>query len=155
MNIIVAPHPDDEIIGCYEVLIKEPCTIIYTGTYDNSRIALAKRLNQFVDIVEQLFVPPSSIPLDLFNPDNTFYFPHPTYELHPAHRFIGTFGEQMVRAGNNVVFYVTNMTAPFIREVKDPDGKLRLMDNMYPDQKNMWAYDHKYFLFEGYCKWIF
>ena len=27
--------------------------------------------------------------------------------------------------------------------------------NVYPDQKSLWEFDHKYFLFEGHCKWVF
>jgi hypothetical protein len=47
------------------------------------------------------------------------------------------------------------MNAPYIHEVNLPDDKKYLLDQVYPDQKDLWKYDYKYFLFEGYCKWVF
>ncbi len=64
-------------------------------------------------------------------------------------------GEQLARNGFDVTFYNTLMNAPYIHECKNSDGKLALLNTVYPDQKSLWEYDHKYFLFEGYTKWIF
>jgi hypothetical protein len=63
-------------------------------------------------------------------------------------------GEDYLRKGMNVVFYSVNMQAPYISEVKDFKNKKKLLDVVYFSQKSLWKNNHKYFLFEGRCKWI-
>ena len=61
-TIIWAPHPDDEIIGCYEVLIRDCPAIIYSGDIENARREEALKLREHVTIGPQLFlmtVPPN------------------------------------------------------------------------------------------------
>lgn len=152
-TIIIAPHMDDEIIGCYSVLKTKNPIIVYTEEATKERQEEALTLREHVQVKAQMFF--KSIPNQLLNFDNTFYFPHPTYEYHPAHRIQGSIGEQLARKGHNVIFYVTNMTAPFIKEEYDPAGKEELLNKIYPSQKSLWEYEKKYILFSGYSQWIF
>jgi len=110
-------------------------------------------LKEHVKIKAQLFL--MTVPPSLMLETTKFYFPDPSYELHPNHRLTGFMGEQLARNGYDVTFYNTNMNAPYIHECKNSDGKLALLNTVYPDQKSLWEYDHKYFLFEGYSKWVF
>lgn len=154
-TIIISPHPDDECIGCYEILtsdIVKPL-IIYTSEISNERKAEALELRNHVDIKGQMFL--SSIPPKFLHPSNTFYFPHPIYETHPDHRLQGMAGEQLARAGYDVIFYITEMNAPFKFECKESDKKRELLNKVYKTQSDMWKYEHKYFLFGGYDKWLF
>jgi len=153
--IIAAPHPDDEIIGAYEYLTKPGVTpiIIYSGDLNAKRKESALKLKEHVDCKIQLFQ--MTIPQPFLNQNNKYLFPDPIYELHPSHRAWGFMGEQLARAGFDVVFYSTNMNAPYIHEVEKPDEKRTLLEKVYPDQGDLWKYDHKYFLFEGYTKWMF
>ncbi len=152
--IIIAPHTDDEIIGCYEVLNKLNPIIIYTDpNIPQSRKEEALKLKESVKIKGQFFL--QSIPPHFFTQDFKFYFPDPIYENHPLHRSMGVVGEQMGRSGLDVCFYSVNMLAPYIHEVLNPDKKEDLLNKIYPSQKRLWEYDKKYVLFEGYCKWIF
>lgn len=155
MHIIVAPHPDDEIIGCLEIIQKkEPTIIIYGAETIASRRDEAKEVKElFGNIVGQLFL--QNLPPNVINKSNMFYFPDPIYETHPLHRFYGMYGESLARAGHDVTFYTTNMVAPYIHEVKFPDDKENFLNMCYPGQKSLWEYEKKYILFEGYCKWIF
>jgi len=155
--IIVAPHPDDEIIGCYKYLtstdIYAKKGIIYSGDLSNERKETSLKLKNHVHVDMQLFQ--NHVPQTFIDPKNHFLFPDPYFEVHPHHRSWGFQGETLARNGYNVIFYSVNMNAPYIYEVPKPDEKKKLLDKVYPDQKEMWRYDHKYFLFEGYNKWIF
>lgn len=152
--IIVAPHPDDEIIGCYEMLkLEKSPIIIYGGETASDRREEVKNVKKFFDIKVQMFQ--NSIPTNLMQAENTFYFPDPTYEIHPLHRAYGFQGESLARGGFNVIFYTTLMNVPYIHEVEDPGDKKMYLESCYPSQADLWKYDHKYFLFEGYCKWMF
>lgn len=154
-TVIIAPHCDDEIIGAYEVLIKkENLIIIYSGDIEPDRREKVLKLKEKINNIKiQLFQ--NSIPQPFLSKVNEFFAPDPIYEIHPKHREWGAIGENMARQGFNVTFYNTNMNAPYIHEVNKPEDKRYLLEEVYPDQKSLWEYDHKYFLFEGYCKWIF
>ncbi len=151
-NIIIAPHVDDEVIGCYSILKKEKCQIIYTNTPNEIRLNEANNLKNYLN-VNQLFC--DNIPSIHLSKSKTYYIPHPIYEIHPEHRKWGAIGENMARDGYNVIFYSTNMNAPFIREEQYANDKKILLDKVYKSQSDLWKYDHKYFLFCGFCKWIF
>lgn len=152
-NVIIAPHPDDEIIGCYEVLMKEKVVIIYDTTIPQVRREEALKLKDYVDIEVQLFL--QTIPNTFINPFTTIYVPDPFFEIHPSHRRWGVIGESIARSGFDVVFYTTAMNTPYIYETKDYEKKEELLNNVYPSQKDLWAYEKKYVIFEGRNKWIF
>lgn len=145
--IIVAPHADDEIIGCFELLS--------TGRVEAVLYPNEKAVQEAVAMSEEFGV---NIGLfencDLEVQDSILLFPDPYFETHPAHRNIGAMGEELLRRGQAVIFYTTNMLPPYIHEVNTPRTKKLVLDNLYPNKKDLWAYEHKYFLFEGYTQWI-
>lgn len=154
--IIVAPHPDDELIGCYDVLKNQEWSIavLYSGDTEPARREEALKVKEhFPSLKAQMFH--NTIPSPFLNLRNRFYFPDPIYEVHPDHRRWGQIGESMARQGFDVIFYVINMMAPYIYRQPARDDKKKCLDDLYPSQKDLWKYDNKYFLFEGYCKWIF
>lgn len=153
--VIIAPHADDEIIGCFEILRSNKCAIVYTERMSPERQKEIMTLKNYLDNpIMQFFL--SQVPQSLMNPDNTYYFPDPIYEFHPAHRKQGHLGEQMLRDGFNVIFYSIQMNAPYIHELKEGTmvEKMSLLDNVYPSQMSLWNNDAKYYLFEGRNKWI-
>jgi len=152
--IIVAPHPDDEIIGNYEIISnpKIKPIIIYTEPISNIRGEETSKLkNYFQNIKVQLFV--KSIPQHFLNKNNLFLFPDPIYEIHPAHRMQGNIGEQLLRNGLNVSFYSVNMLAPYCHEVQECTEKEKALNEIYPSQKSLWEYEKKFILFEGRTTW--
>lgn len=157
-HIIISPHPDDEIIGCYEIINnpENSVIIIYSAEVDSVRRKEALKLREYKNNIKgQMFQ--NSIPPTMISKDEniTFYFPDPQNELHPIHRAFGTVGEGMARAGYDVVLYSTLMNVPYIHEVKNSVEKLNLLNKVYTSQSSLWQFDHKYFLFEGRCKWLF
>jgi len=152
-TVIIAPHPDDEIIGCYKYLTQTNPIIIYDGDTDAKRREETQKLRDHAQIKIQMFQ--KSIPPNFLNKDTVLYFPDPTYEIHPLHRKWGFIGEEIARQGFNVIFYNTNMNAPYIHEVNNSKAKEALLNTIYQSQKSLWQYDHKFFLFEGYNQWLF
>jgi len=152
-KVIIAPHPDDEIIGCYKYLMKDNPIIIYDGDTPQERRQEAKKLMEHTDVQIQLYQ--KAIPPNFINNETIFFFPDPIYERHPLHRSWGNIGEELARRGMNVVFYNTNMNAPYIHEVQNVAAKEALLNTIYPSQGDLWKYEKKYVLFEGYCQWLF
>ena len=150
--VIIAPHPDDEIIGTWEIIQKEKPIIIYSGNTPQDRRKEASKLKEHVDIKAQLFQ--MSIPSSFINPNVTIYCPDPISEINPEHRMWGMMGESLSRQGIDVIFYSTNMNVPYIHEVKEPEKKEELLNKLYPSQSSLWKYEKKYILYEGRCKWI-
>ena len=72
--IIVSPHPDDEVIGCYEILenSNSKISIVYSDTVEPKRREEALSLKiMYENVKVQLFM--QSIPSSLFNKETTFY----------------------------------------------------------------------------------
>lgn len=153
INVIIAPHCDDELIGCFEIMENYPTTIIYTEPCIDTRKYETERLHKHFSYLSLMYG--SEIPNMFLTKNNVqLFFPDPIYEIHPIHRKWGSVGENYLRSGYDVCFYNTTMTAPYIREVKSPTKKRNTLNLVYPSQADLWKYDHKYFLFEGYTKWI-
>ena len=154
-TIIVAPHADDEVIGNYSILSdsKIKPIIIYTEDMNNKRKEETLNLKRVCDIKAQIYL--RQVPGVLLKKENTFYFPDPINETHPAHRAQGHNGELLARDGYDVIFYSTEMNVPWKHEVKDVLGKETMMDTVYPSQSVLWLYEKKFILFEAYYKWIF
>jgi hypothetical protein len=157
-TFIISPHCDDEVIGCFEFLTSSSstkCNVIYDLSLESNqtRVEESKEL-QKLKYVENIFFL-DQIPSSLLTDKDLLLFPDPYFETHPLHRKWGALGEEMARKSFNVIFYSTNMQAPYIHEVQNAKQKKLLLDQVYPSQRGLWEHDHKYWLFEGYCKWIF
>jgi len=147
--IIIAPHADDEIIGCWTLFDSGLVdTVIFGEDVLTTEVEASKNFFGYNALWIQ------SYQFD-YSTDKIYLFPDPVYELHPYHRALGHRGEELLRAGKEVVFYTTNMLTPYIFEVPRAENKHYALNTLYPQKSKLWKYEHKYFLFEGYNKWIF
>lgn len=157
-NVIIAPHPDDEIIGNYEILEdRKNITVMYSNVLDMKRKEEAERLKLYFPNINLHFSHHGTyenIHISDPNKEKTYYFPDPIYEIHPDHRRLGAIGEILLRKGYNVIFYSVNMNAPYIHEVKSASIKEKLLNEIYPSQKSLWEFEKKFILFEGRVKWL-
>lgn len=162
MNLIVAPHIDDEVIGCWNILKrkeKKNTHIIYVESMEKERKKEAENASKMLKFSYEL--------TSLWQLRNTIldwkekglkdyivFVPDPLYEIHPAHRLIGNLTLRICQEENfRIITYSTAMNAPYIKEIDDPDKKRWTLNLLYASQKQLWKYDYKYWLFEGLCEW--
>lgn len=162
-TLIIAPHPDDEIIGCLKVLAQHAASgagslalCVYYADYKAGDLGPERAAKEFkFKIVREIYDTGSAI--YACGPPDRIFAPDPYFETHPQHRYWGKFAEDILRSGRaaEVIFYSTNMRAPYIFEVLDSKAKRLALDTCYPEKSDLWRYDHRYFLFEGYCQWAY
>jgi len=146
--IIVAPHADDELIGCFEVLESG----IVTGVVVPNEMAAREIIPCSVAYGFRILNMKSL--MGTWTNDPVFLFPDPFNELHPKHKYLGAKGLEFFREGRNVLFYTTSMNTTYLRETIYAEKKRDLLNRFYPEKSTLWEYDHKYFLFEGQVRYI-
>lgn len=155
--IIIAPHPDDEIIGCHGLLrqairLGEKIGIFYADIdFQSSEIA------RWIGLAFSVSILQGSLASHIIDTHGQVCLvaPDPYYEAHPEHRRWGQMSERYFREGqiDRLMFYSTIMRAPYIFEVSDPRVKKSALDLYYPDKSDLWKFDHRYFIFEGRIEW--
>ena len=146
-TIIIAPHADDEIIGCYDILIKNNTAMVLYG----SEKAKEEGVN-----TSSFFSFERGVIMDIdkfIGKGYEFHFPDPYFETHPLHKELAYIGEKLLRKGENVHFYSVNMQAPYIYEVHNAEEKKKALNTLYQSKMSLWQYDYKYYLFEGHVQW--
>lgn len=134
MNVILAPHLDDEILGCYSIL-DQACQIIYfTYDYREDGISSYRDRAKYCKDIDFDF--------DILHDGDTIYIPS-KFDYHPLHRKVRRFGLSLP---GKKMFYSVEMNTPWLEEEEDVSGKRALFEKMYPyeDMKS-----DKYFLFKS------
>ncbi len=145
MNIILAPHIDDELIGCFSILDSiDIVYYFYDLTPERKREAEKLKSNFNYEII---YTNEDKIQNIDFSKD-TLYIPS-SKDLHNDHRKINRLGNSLCTL--NTMYYSIDMNRVPIKLDKS-DVKKRLMYQYYPSQKNLFNSDEKYFLFEDIHK---
>jgi LmbE family N-acetylglucosaminyl deacetylase len=151
---IWAPHPDDEIIGCYSILnrkhhIDDLHVLYFTSILsDREDPGIARACATFGFRFQ--FAAYRNV--DGAGPQDIVLAPDPESDFHPLHRLVGRVAQHLFREGKikRLIHYTTTMLTPYVQEVPDPAGKRSALDYCYREKADLWTSDHRYFLFEGY-----
>ena len=149
-NIILAPHGDDEIIGCYTVLKQHNVHVVYLSELDFMVKPPWRTYRILWDELPHLLYFLSQYKVNLYAPDFNF-------EFHPVHKAVGGIAYYYAlrsESRTSLFLYSTNMNAPYIKEVSDYDKKRQMLDEYYYQKRDLWLYDHRYFLFEGQVQYV-
>lgn len=166
-SIILAPHPDDEIIGCYSVMKRHKTqggnlsvVMLRVGSVLREKESRIFAQNFPFHICYRTLEGMRKLMKGMKNPNGVveqtiIYAPDPIFETHPDHRAVGMIAEELLREENkNVIFYSVNMRAPYVFPIQRSYDKEFLLSQAYPTQRKLWENDSRYFLFEGYTKWM-
>jgi len=149
--IVISPHNDDLLIGFFSLIKKGQIKYAYFLELESDmKEEEAKKFckDTGIEIVDQvrfsqLLV--EGIPVIIPSPESN----------HPTHKNIrGWLVMNYEIPLNNIYFYSTDMKEFWIRLLsKEEQGHKRaLLDSYFPLEKDLWASDNKYFLFEGVIK---
>lgn len=147
MNIIIAPHPDDCLIGCWSLVKRGMIDKVYYLDVTPIRYRYArqagKELGFSVGVIKFK---------DLYaflekNPSHTYLVPD-IADNHLLHKAVNCVGRL---SGCHLGYYSTEMNTGYVKELSAEMKKEKLfaLNKFYPDQSSLWKYDWKYFLFEG------
>lgn len=141
--VIIAPHPDDELIGCYKLITSGLVKKIVYVSNSIERINSADKLCRDFDI--QFGLVTNLIALHHLDKNDIYLVPSIT-DHHPLHRQVNGIMKEYKNG-----YYSIDMNAEFIKELlpNEQQEKHNLLNRYYPDQKALWENDWKYFLFEG------
>lgn len=141
--LIVAPHIDDELIGCYSVLSRNPALahvdVLYLEELTRERRNEVRTLTGHGWIRQSYFGLTDKLNVSAYN---EVYVPS-RWDWHPAHRKANA--EWRKHATH---FYSVDMARGEPLSNHDRTRKKQWLDFTYPSQKQLWESDAKYYLFE-------
>uniref|UniRef100_A0A7C3WMV8 PIG-L family deacetylase n=1 Tax=Dictyoglomus turgidum TaxID=513050 RepID=A0A7C3WMV8_9BACT len=146
--VIIAPHPDDELIGCFTLFQKRLVKKVYYILSDLKRRVNAEILGKEWGFSTEFLTFDEFFKKKLvFQFDEICLVPD-ILDRHPLHKAVSVIS----KAKNYPLgYYTTEMNTGYVRELTKKDQKLKkkMLDKYYPTEKSLWQYDWKYFLFEG------
>lgn len=150
-HLIIAPHHDDEMIGCYQLMqrgtnwtvmhLKDDATRLEESKSAACNLGTWRVPSSFTSYPDTYTFPAmlknhindsqlmnresgKGIPLERYM---IVWFPDPDFETHPEHKWAGTVGRMLAREyadkEKSVLFgfYSVNMQAPYVRVLKPLD----------------------------------
>lgn len=147
MNIIIALHPDDEIIGCFSLIKKDLIDMVLYIDPSPSRFDRAKVAGESLGFTVGLLEFRQLCAYLEKNSSHTYFVPDIS-DNHLRHKAVNCIGRL---SGCKLGYYTTDMNTGYTRELSEEQKKEKLfaLNKYYPDQKSLWERDWKYFLFEG------
>ena len=142
MTSILAPHCDDELIGCYTLLkARSISKVYYFFDFTETRIAEARNCASIFGF-EPIFVSdPENLKLD-----GMVLMPS-LVDSHPHHKLI----RRCYSRYHTKNFYHADLDTILNKNVlssEDQADKLSALNEIYPSQKALWDSNASYYLFE-------
>lgn len=141
--LVLAPHPDDELIGCWSV--RDLISHVWFAEHEASRMAEATAVASHFrwEVLTGELVIPAGI--------TTLLMPAIT-DSHPLHKEVNRRYRGLSRSSStNVKFYSVDLQdnprkveLPALEQV----AKRKALDFFYPSQGSLWESNNSYFLFE-------
>lgn len=140
-NIILAPHPDDEVIGCYSALVAGDIDYVYYFfDLTEQRRAEAEAAGAYFNFTPQ-FVD-GDFPEGITDED-VLWVPS-IRDSHPHHRSVNLTFRAAAKRFYSVEFSKRKRLLDEVERVE----KRRVLDLLYPSQKELWESNASYYLFE-------
>lgn len=142
---VVAPHPDDEVIGCFTLLRTGSVVyVVYPSEYRGFEESI-RRMSEEYGFEARFGIGSKSLPKV-----DVLLVPDPT-ESHPMHRYAYALTRRRLFRYDFVGYYTTEMDAPYTAVLPRwlAEAKRNVLDTHYAIKSDMWRYEHKYWLFEG------
>lgn len=137
-NIVLAPHLDDEIIGCYSIWKEIDLVLYVQQDYRERCIAdppFSKPMYRHCSLDE----------IQGIATTGTLYIPS-QYDYHPLHREVRA---RAIGLACKKMFYSVEMNVPWLEVEEAPDQKRRLFERTYPGEIPTITKNDKYFLFKS------
>ena len=159
MKVILAPHPDDEIIGCFKLLKAGAVkAVLYFFDCEGVRLAELARFCRDLGLEYRILRPvlhEVESAIEKLKPE-AILVPHPR-DYHPHHKTICMLGQALAGMNENlsIKYYSVEMNVPDL-DILEPvlrEEKRAWLDKYYPSQKKLWETNPKYYLFEYVSKY--
>lgn len=152
-GIIIAPHADDELIGCYsKIMANEIIQVQYVAECDDVRREEATAFCLSVGIIPSFLNGQVLMLADTLHgiEAGELYIPSPN-DNHNLHKFIYHLVFHL-KPAVPIIVYSVYMNDFFVRPISYSKAKKTDLDFYYPSQKSLWKHDGRYYLFEGYAE---
>jgi hypothetical protein len=167
-HIIVAPHADDELIGCGEILLhaENVTVLLQEGMPNDARMKETEAVLQCILLNAQLGLKRVVERLSIQNyvksvcarrkpTTQVIWFPDPHYETHPEHKLFTDDLKQKIlhnMAGCPVIFglYSVRMNTPYLHKLdKGTCASKMILADHYVSQSEYFKQHNDSFFFEG------
>lgn len=141
--IVIAPHPDDELIGCWSVISSGQVTdVFYCFDFDQGRMAEAEACASIFGFIPHFGSPSQE---ELIKRNKPLLLPAIT-DAHPQHKEIN---RQYRSLGLPTKFYSVDLDHNQKTLLSTRDLKLQALNEIYVSQKSLWQNNASYWLFEN------
>lgn len=160
-GIIIAPHVDDEVIGCYEPLrVGTISHVYYMSEVDKVRereaYASCSTFGCTAHTPEEVGNVASylrqhtwfTLVLNKVSKGTELVYLPSAFDTHPMHKYVNAFFRSSIDPWR-LRFYSVDMNVPGIQMSKYKDIKQRDLYALFPSQMKLFEQDSKYFLFES------
>lgn len=148
MKVIIAPHPDDEIIGCFTLMEKYDVGKVIFCSFENREVEARSSADAFG--FEPVFIDDLDLLIAIVNNGDEVYIPS-RHDHHPFHKQVNAASYRITKDIQRIFYTVSkNVKGMIILDSVSVFEKKKQLDILYPSQKHLWESDQKYLIFEKY-----